>query len=170
MPLEEIPRGESEVVNGNDELGWPIRNDKGEIVLSRVELLKTMGRLYLVAIFLGGLFVSSRGWNIAHGPAWPSHFVLATVFWLIFTVPVGWVAWAFGRVIRILAADDDATERLRVLRKLQEVDERERREEYKALMAERTERRRRGEQLAREIAERRRMVEGQRQIELELGD
>jgi hypothetical protein len=160
---------ERELITGDDELGWPIHTDKGEIVLSRTELLTTIGKLGLVALFIVGLEIAKTGWTAGHQrPAWPMHFVYATIAWTVFTVPVGWVAWSFWRVIRLLAADDAATERLRALRKAQEIEDRERRDLARQIGEIRGERRRRGRERAREIAERRRVLEGQERIEDEL--
>ncbi len=172
-----IPEGKSEAIdsplNGlplKDELGWPIRNKDGEVVLARAAILKSMGRLWLATMFILGLSIAKTGWTAAHArPAWPDHFLYATVFWLVFTVPVGWVARGFWRVLSLFALQDDQTERLRQLRKLQELDDRENREAAKLWLEAKQERRRVGREHAQEIAERRQVIEGQRQIEEDLG-
>lgn len=153
-----------------DELGWPIRNDEGEIVLSRIEMLRLIGRWTLLCLCAFTVYIGSLGWKIPRSTtSWPWHLLAGSIAAACFAVPAGFIARLFGRVITLLEAEDNATETLRVLRKAQEIEDRERHEQMKAWVERKDEHRRKGQEFARQRAERMRLLKSQQQIEDELG-
>lgn len=157
---------------GVDDLGWPIRNDDGEVVLARAELFRTIGWWSAFGAAAVSINIARLGWGIAakDAPAWPWHFVAATIAWLCFAVPIALIGRMFAKVLSLMAAEDNATEVLRALRKRQEIEERQRREQAKEWIARKDESRARGREIARDRAERQRVLEGQQEIERQLGD
>lgn len=161
-----------EETTGDDELGWPIRNDEGEVVLARAELFRTISWWSVFAATAVSINIARLGWAIVakDAPAWPMHIIAAMIAWLCFAIPITLIGRMFAKVISLMAAEDNATEVLRALRKRQEIEDRQRHEQAKEWIARKDESRARGREIARDRAERQRLLEGQQEIERQLGD
>lgn len=154
--------------------------------LVRAELLRSMGRMAVATYTMLGLFLGSRGWIIVprSDPAWPWHVVWAVIFAGVPLGFLGWVGWAFRRLINVMATEDLERERLEVLRRkqdiaeleLRELDEdyvniqRAEREQRNFEAREKLQRQREKHERDREEATRQQVLNRQREIEADLTD
>jgi hypothetical protein len=109
--------------------GLEVEDEIDDLPLVRAELLRSMGRMVIATYTLVAIFLASRGWIIvpARDP-WPWHAVWAGIFAGVFGGFVGWVTWAFRRLIKVMEINDHESERLRILQRRQEIEDRELRE------------------------------------------
>lgn len=98
--------------------------------LVKLEMLRSTGRMMVALCATVSVFLGSRGWMIvpARDPAWPWHFVGAGILGGSFASVAVWVTLAYRRYFRVIAQDQLEQDRLRVLQRKQEIEDRELRE------------------------------------------